>query len=153
MMRKGSVERWKPFVLLVTGLCLFVSARPVSSAGEPLQSGSIRGTGWDVVVIQAWNGSVSVKGATVEFSATEAVQGTGLIEWDDPSIEGLPFTFTEETSRGNATVFRILVDPFAVAVGKGIARSGAWIGMVIRAAEGRKLVYVILGVPLVEVLE
>ena len=61
------------------------------------------GTKWDVFVIQfpLWRNDCG--GGTITFYNEDEA----IIKWDDPGIEGLPFSYSEQVSFGNSIMFTI----------------------------------------------
>ena len=73
-------------VVVVCSVLLCI--KPVS--GERLSDGNgLQDTQWDVYVMQLPKCLNECGGALVSFNE----EGSGDIKWDDPSIEGLPFSY------------------------------------------------------------
>jgi hypothetical protein len=70
--------------MIITGI--FLGMNPISAAIDREVVG-LAGTKWDVFVLQFPLCRNECGGATITFYE----EGEGIIEWNDPRVEGLPF--------------------------------------------------------------
>ncbi len=107
-------------VVVVCSVILCI--KPVS--GERLSAGNgLQNTQWDVYVMQLPKCLNECGGALVSFNE----EGSGDIRWDDPSVEGLPFSYAVRRAF-DTTLFFTVNDSMA---GGGIASISKGILMVL----------------------
>ena len=102
-------------VVVVCSVLLCI--KPVS--GERLSDGNgLQDTQWDVYVMQLPKCLNECGGALVSFNE----EGTGNIKWDDPSIEGLPFSYA--VRRAFDTTLFFAVNDSMAGVGRATINKG-----------------------------
>jgi len=122
-------------VLIITEI--FLGINPVSAAIESRVAG-LAGTRWDVYVLQLPLCRNECGGATIIFDE----EGGGLIEWNDPGVEGLPFNCRVKIiSLSGILVFTLDNG------GWGVAEVDTGIIMILFGAVQGRANYMIMGIP------
>ena len=121
-------------LLIITEV--FAGINPISASVES-EVPCLYGTKWDVFVLQLPLCRNECGGATIIFGE----EGEGLIEWDDPGVEGLPFNCRiKKMSLGGLLVFTL------DGSGWGVAHVDTGIMMLLSGAGTGRAHYVIMGV-------
>ena len=127
----------RAFLTLLIFSISFPALHPIAAAVNREAVGLV-GTSWDVFVLQFPFCRDACGGATVTFYEA----GEGVIEWNNPDSEGLPFSCRlQKMSLSGSLIFTINEG------GWGAAQMDTYIIMLLYGAYRDRINYIIMGVP------
>jgi hypothetical protein len=125
------------FLTLLIITVIFAGVNPIAAAPDREVVG-LTGTKWDVFVLEFPLCRDACGGATITFYE----EGEGIIEWNDPGVEGLPFSCrVKRMSLSGLLVFTLDEG------GWGVAQMDTGIIMILSGAYHGRINYIIMGVP------